>query len=1048
MISPSWNSSGAPRRSRSGSKTASNTSLIDWDKGVLNYVYSCMHPPSYYYTQSQFQATNPQPSRSAAFLKAHRRIVSATSPHVFLQAPPGVTSKPSRLAVSRVRGHCRNASDPGMHIYFPPPPPIFIPPSTTTLIDEKGGITTPQFTSPSPPLPPSPPSQQILPPDRIDNVEKTVLSPKPILSDIGDSACLVSCLQPWATSLVLLISLCAMSFFQSLVSSGYLSSIITTLERRFDLTSRQVGYMYCCYEITSVLATIGFSFVNAARTNRPRIVGILGLVLGAGFGLFALPHWLSGPYNPGKVAGMQNRRGGSQALCSELALENATSLLPPFIDQSHCNQTEVTILKIGEEAVIASDYTVALPLFCCAMALAGFGSSSLFVLAPTFFWDNLPPEQYPLYSGLLYSSAGLGPAFGFMAGAAFLQIYIDAPSIQPPASQLDVYSQSWLGAWWLGMVIFGVVTCLPAIPVLLFPRRLPARAEVGVSMSLEPTTVNTTTLSAPENDEVGAGEPRAYPPSNLPGRFPEPIPESNESLALHLSRQQSSLSTSCNPEVDYKIHRRQASRGDTNSGVFQMTSSQQQSVKSIPLSASSQPSTCLSTTPSKHRKDKGFSFSRWRSNFSRKYRGRMGVFLRVVKNPIWLGVTATTVTENIIVSAYLTYAAKYLQAQFRVPAHLASIHTGAVVVPSAVLGVLSGALLMRYFRPSITRTLLAVLLPLFATLATVLILMLGLNCSANQMAGVSATYDGKPNRVFGGSFLHHPSNLTAPCNAVCRVRPDHDGNIGRDDSLFTCPLASDYNPVCWESLADEGGSSYKKRQMSFLNPCLAGCSGQSYQVDENGKTIEVYTDCNCVTNSTLAPLGVHFFGERERIVGGTAKQGVCDPLCPNYVPFLIVTFLTIFLTSVNQNPSNVVTLSCVDPKDGTAALGLQVFFARTLAFIPTPIYFGALMDRTCKVRALPQRLVCESYLNSSSSQSSPHLLLLSAMKLAPLEGACLEYDVHALPFAWLGGVTVFKCLSIFVALLTWRYSCRSDARQEKENLSMLKGDDSPERQYI
>lgn len=56
--------------------------------------------------------------------------------------------------------------------------------------------------------------------------------------------------------------------------------------------------------------------------------------------------------------------------------------------------------------------------------------------------------------------------------------------------------------------------------------------------------------------------------------------------------------------------------------------------------------------------------------------GRMRVFLRVVTNPIWLGVTATTVTENTIVSAYLTYAAKYLQAQFRVPAHLASIHTG------------------------------------------------------------------------------------------------------------------------------------------------------------------------------------------------------------------------------------------------------------------------------------------------------------------------------------------------------------------------------------
>ncbi|VDK38090.1 unnamed protein product [Taenia asiatica] len=216
----------------------------------------------------------------------------------------------------------------------------------------------------------------------------------------------------------------------------------------------------------------------------------------------------------------------------------------------------------------------------------------------------------------------------------------------------------------------------------------------------------------------------------------------------------------------------------------------------------------------------------------------------------------------------------------------------------------------------------------------------------------------------GGLFLRHPFNLTAACNSVCRVRVYNNGK----DELFSCPHSSDYNPI--------------------------------------------YTDCNCVTNTSLMPEGVHSLSGSG--IRGTTKKGVCRPQCPRYAPFLIVTFLTIFLTSVNQNPSNVITLSCVAPEDGTAALGLQVFFSRTLAFIPTPIYFGALMDRTCRVRALPQRLICES--------QQHHLLLLSAPKLAPLEGACLEYDVHALPFAWLGGVTVFKCLSILIAILTWRYS--------------------------
>ena len=194
-----------------------------------------------------------------------------------------------------------------------------------------------------------------------------------------------------------------MAFFQALVSSGYLSSILSTLERRFDLTSQQVGYMYCCYEITSVIATIGFSFVNGRRQNRPRLIGFLGVVLGLGFGLFSLPHWLSGPYNPGD-AGLNPNNRRNTALCSIVNASsgfNSTSSPSPFVDRSHCNQTEVTLLRIGKKSVIASDYTVALPVFCCAMALAGFGSSSLFVLGPTFFWDNLPPRQYPLYSGEL-----------------------------------------------------------------------------------------------------------------------------------------------------------------------------------------------------------------------------------------------------------------------------------------------------------------------------------------------------------------------------------------------------------------------------------------------------------------------------------------------------------------------------------------------------------------------------------------------------------------------------------------------------------------------
>lgn len=345
---------------------SSNGSLIDWDKNVLEYVYSCMHPEPY-------RLLN-QPLHDNQFLKSHRRIVSATSPHAF-HGP----AKPSRL-LPRPHGHMRNASDPGMRLFFPPTPLFF----------------------------PAAPENR-----NISNVEVPVSSLESIhngeavmdldggcrdtVDNVGSkSNCLIPCLQPCANSVVLLICLCAMAFVQAMVSSGYLSSIITTLERRFDLTSRQVGYMYSCYEVTSVLSTIGFSFLDGQRQNRPRIIGLLGLALGLGFGLFALPHWLSGPYSPSGT-GLQSSAPKPEALCSSMSF-NTSHPPPPFIDRSQCNFSEVTVLRIGEE-VLSTDYTIALPLFCCAMALAGLGSSSLFVLAPTYFWDNLSSGQYPIYSG-------------------------------------------------------------------------------------------------------------------------------------------------------------------------------------------------------------------------------------------------------------------------------------------------------------------------------------------------------------------------------------------------------------------------------------------------------------------------------------------------------------------------------------------------------------------------------------------------------------------------------------------------------------------------
>ncbi len=78
-----------------------------------------------------------------------------------------------------------------------------------------------------------------------------------------------------------------------------------------------------------------------------------------------------------------------------------------------------------------------------------------------------------------------------------------------------------------------------------------------------------------------------------------------------------------------------------------------------------------------------------------------------------------------------------------------------------------------------------------------------------------------------------------------------------------------------------------------------------------------YNNCNCLTANSTLPGGVHsVFGGAGSLPNwpseaGTVSRGACASRCPNYVAYLVVTFIHIFLTGINQNPSNVITLRSV-----------------------------------------------------------------------------------------------------------------------------------------
>ncbi|VDP82999.1 unnamed protein product [Echinostoma caproni] len=294
-------------------------------------------------------------------------------------------------------------------------------------------------------------------------------------------------------------------------------------------------------------------------------------------------------------------------------------------------------------------------------------------------------------------------------------------------------------------------------------------------------------------------------------------------------------------------------------------------------------------------------------------RGFLLVLRRVFSNPIWFGVTFTSMLEQSIVAAFLAFAAKYIQDLFQVPAYMASIHTGAVVVPSSLLGVLSGALIMRHYRPRIDRTLAGVSLLIGGTVVTTIILML-ISCPGNRVAGLTATYSGEPwPWLYGPAQLISP-NLTAPCNARIPSSPTYwmsrDLYLSTDPDLKPPCSSSKFSPVCWRrEIMDDPDHSGIPRYLTFFSPCHAGCQSRRMINRSRYVTVEEFTDCACVTRSLLNPSGEPVYNSsKQQIPFGQVTAGRCPTDCPQYAAFLAVLFMHILLTGMLQNPSNVITL--------------------------------------------------------------------------------------------------------------------------------------------
>uniref|UniRef100_A0A8C8DE55 Solute carrier organic anion transporter family member n=1 Tax=Oryzias sinensis TaxID=183150 RepID=A0A8C8DE55_9TELE len=254
---------------------------------------------------------------------------------------------------------------------------------------------------------------------------------------------------------IFLVSECALMLAQGTVGA-YLVSVLTTLERRFNLQSADVGVIASSFEIGN-LALILFVSYFGAKAHRPRLIGCGGIVMALGALLSALPEFLTHQYEY-EEGDSWHAEDGRDVCSNKSRSENQDS---GFNCANRANTNKMYLLLIG------------------AQVLIGIGATPVQPLGVSYIDDHVHKKDSSLYIGILFSTLVFGPACGFILGSVCTKVYVDAVFIDTSTLDITPDDPRWIGAWWGGFLLCSALLFLSALFMFGFPQALDEEMEAG-----------------------------------------------------------------------------------------------------------------------------------------------------------------------------------------------------------------------------------------------------------------------------------------------------------------------------------------------------------------------------------------------------------------------------------------------------------------------------------------------------------------------------------------------------------------------------------------
>lgn len=218
---------------------------------------------------------------------------------------------------------------------------------------------------------------------------------------------------------------------------GLISVVLSSLETRYEFSSTQLGVITSSYDVTILLTVIFISYFGG-NSHKPIWLGAGMAILALGSLVFALPQFVGEEYDLGKIGYL-----GFEA-CKDV-----DDFSPD------CNERSSNLLFFF--------------VFILGNVLIGIGAAPLFTVGTSYIDDIFFPKYTPICLGFYFTAAVVGPALGFGLGGVFLKVYVD-PWEDTTLIESD---PRWVGAWWLGFIVCGMISILISSLFFMFPEKYP-----------------------------------------------------------------------------------------------------------------------------------------------------------------------------------------------------------------------------------------------------------------------------------------------------------------------------------------------------------------------------------------------------------------------------------------------------------------------------------------------------------------------------------------------------------------------------------------------